>query len=189
MRRFHAMLVAGVIGAFVVGLDAPASLIDYRLAAGGAPGPFSDRVQDTPLPWAQLNHPLDAGMRSQTPWRFSEQGLGNSILIDYGQISYIGDLGTRARRAIYDVLAWVPVPQLLYLDPHRPAPDNPVVLPGAFPRHGDIRGPARLSESGGRSLSLPPVEPPVPEPATIILFSLSFAALFVGRRVPASSRR
>lgn len=189
MRRFRAMLVAGVIGAFAVAPNATASLIDYRLTAGGSPGPFSDRVQDMPLPWAQLNHPLDAGASSQTAWRFSEQGLGNEILIDYGQITYIGDLGTRARRAVYDILAWVPVPQLLYLDPHHPAPDNPTVLPGAFPRHDDIRGPAGFSGSGGRSLSYPPIEPPVPEPATIILFGLSFPALFVGRRLPAPSRR
>ncbi|MCC7409453.1 MAG: PEP-CTERM sorting domain-containing protein [Phycisphaeraceae bacterium] len=187
MRRFHAMLVAGVIGAFAVAPEAPASLIDYGLTAGGSPGPFSDRVQDMPLPWAQLNHPLDTGMRSQTPWRFSEQGLGNSILIDYGQISYIGDLGSRARRAIYDVLAWVPVPQLLYLDPRSSPPEVQSVLPGPSPRYVHIPGPGGFSGSG-RSRPIPPI-PPVPEPATIILFSLSLATILGGRHMSRRSRR
>lgn len=186
MRRFHAMVVAGVIGTLMAGPTVLAGLIDFRLTAGGSKGPFSDRVDEMPVPWAVLNQPLDAGTHNQTPWRFSEQGLGNDVLIDYGHIQYFGDnVKGRARRAIFDILAWVPVPQLLYLDPDRGPLDPLAVLPGPTPRRDDISGPVGFVESGGRSLILPPV----PEPATIFLVGLSLAALTFGRRLPTTSPR
>ena len=104
-------------------LMATASPMDMHRAISGADRPFTTLKDNLPTEWSLWLEPRITGpTTSNRGWHFPERGYGNTFNAIQSQLL---ELGTRRRLVegdrtgiwiIWDMLAWVPVPHLLYLE-------------------------------------------------------------------------
>lgn len=97
--------------------------IDMHRAVSGADRPFTTLKDNLPTEWNLWLEPRITGpTTSDRGWHFPERGFGN---IFHATQSHILGIGTRQRMVegdltgiwlIWDMLVWVPVPHLLYLE-------------------------------------------------------------------------
>lgn len=160
--------------------------IDYSLANAGSQVPFSQLSDAIPTAWTLFNPRAVSGPtigRSPMDWLrapadLAEPGLGSPGGTTLGQIVPVGDPGAdRSVWGVYDRLAAVPVPVLLYFDNFSRAADSSGAMPTRafnlplFTGGGAAGGGSSGGSSSGSTASLFPIEPPieVPEPATALL--------------------
>lgn len=106
-----------------------AAPIDMHRAVSGADRPFTTLKDNLPTEWNLWLEPRitgPAGGRKNWDYHFPERGMGN---IFNATQSHVLELGSRRRMVegdltgiwlIWDMLAWVPVPHLLYLEKAEP---------------------------------------------------------------------
>lgn len=103
--------------------SAQATPIDMHRAISGADRPFTTLKDNLPTEWDLWLEPRITGPTvTDRGWHFPERGLGN--IYNATQSQLLG-IGTRRRMVewdltgiwlIWDMLAWVPVPHVLYLE-------------------------------------------------------------------------
>ena len=105
-----------------------AAPIDMHRAISGANRPFTTLKDNLPTEWQLWLEPRITGPAVQKNWdfHFPERGFGN---INSATQSQLLGIGTRRRMVewdltgiwlIWDMLAWVPVPHVLYLETVEP---------------------------------------------------------------------
>lgn len=142
--------------------------IDFSRTAGGGNTPASNLVMDSATPWELFDQPLAASAPSGFGYAFSEPGMGNAIGQARGQMLTYRNVGQRHTRIIMDILAWVPVAQMLYLDPFQPIPSDTSWLTaqaGYIPVNLAGGGPVRSGRSS-RSWSFASIVGPGVPPGT-----------------------
>lgn len=124
MRNNLIKLSVCVLTVLAMSSLARATPIDLHRAVSGADRPFTTLKDNLPTEWQLWLEPRITGPASKKNWdyHFPERGYGNIYNQDQSQIL---ELGTRRRMVegqktgiwlIWDMLAWVPVPHLLYTD-------------------------------------------------------------------------
>jgi len=113
-----------VLGMTSMAMAAP---IDMHRAISGSNRPFTTLKDNLPTEWNLWLEPRITGpATSDRGWHFPERGYGN--IYNATQSQMLG-IGTRRRMVegdltgiwlIWDMLAWVPVPHLLYLETVEP---------------------------------------------------------------------
>lgn len=161
-------LIVTLLAVTLSSLSVLADEIDYDRTAGGGDTSGSNQVLDSPVPWELFSQPLALSQPVGIQHAFSESGMGNNISQPRGQVLHYQPVGGRTTWIIMDILAWVPLAQLLYLDPHQPyATDSrtPLSFAGPVPQYFMSSGTLHSNSSS----SAPPIINPVPEPLSLVL--------------------
>lgn len=190
------VLPVWVLGLLVLLTSPVCAGIDFNLANAGASRPYSQLSDAIPTAWALLNPAAVSGPTFgpspadwlRSPANLAEPGLGSPNTMTLGQIVPTGIPGAdRSVWGVFDRLAVIPVPHLLYFDTfstraYHPADllTNAGYLPILF-GPGDLPG-GDSGVAGGSSggIILDPVIV-VPEPASLA-FGLPAAIALIRRR-------
>jgi hypothetical protein len=193
-RLTHAM-IALVLATAGLAARAPATSMDFDLAAAGTQVPYSQLVDAIPTQWKLFTQPtlMSAAIGLSAPSAsalnvssLAEPALGNPNQTMLGQIVALGNSGGADRNVwgIYDRLAVIPAPIVLYFDRYLTAPigiqrptSSSFDLPILY-GPGSLSGESAGANSGG---GFAPIII-VPEPMTVALLATGSLALAQRRR-------